>query len=292
MEMNQIKYALAAADKLNFTKAAQACNVSQPALTQAIKTLEAQLGTPIFYREGKRIQLSDFGRSILPLLQRIQDDALAAKTFAKNYQLLDQTPVRLGVMTTIGHAMLARFVSQFNSTCPRIELAISEDSISRLSQQLEEDELDAVIVNPLNDLPRRFNLHELYNERYVVALPPNHKLASHDDIKLSALSQQPYVDRLACELREMVLTVCRERNIELYARFRSEREDWIQTMVCAGIGFAFMPEYSISSQSILQRSLVEPSLSRSICLGTMPGRPFSPATSLFVRAAKAFQWTL
>ena len=65
MEMFQVRYVLAAAKLLNFTKAAAQCNVSQPALTKAVKTLEAELGAPVFHREGKRVLLSDFGRSLL-----------------------------------------------------------------------------------------------------------------------------------------------------------------------------------------------------------------------------------
>ena len=71
MEMSQIRYALTAAKTLNFTKAAAECNVSQPALTKAIKTLEADLGSPLFHREGKRILISDFGKTMLPHLQHL-----------------------------------------------------------------------------------------------------------------------------------------------------------------------------------------------------------------------------
>ncbi|RWH69597.1 MAG: LysR family transcriptional regulator [Mesorhizobium sp.] len=76
MEMFQVRYVLAAAKMLNFTKAATDCNVSQPALTKAVKTLEGELGAPLFHREGKRVLLSEFGRSILPHLQQIMQEAM------------------------------------------------------------------------------------------------------------------------------------------------------------------------------------------------------------------------
>ena len=79
MEMFQIRYVLAAARSLNFTKAAAECNVSQPALTKAIKNLEAELGTDLFHREGRRVRLSDFGRSMLPHLQHIFDETEATQ---------------------------------------------------------------------------------------------------------------------------------------------------------------------------------------------------------------------
>jgi len=76
--------------------------------------------------------------------------------------------------------------------------------------------------------------------------------------------------------------------VDLYARFRSEREDWVQAMVLARIGFAFMPEYSVTLPELLQRPLVEPSVSRTISLVSVPGRPFSPAVLAMVRSAQSF----
>ena len=84
MEMFQVRYVLAAAKLLNFTRAAAQCNVSQPALTKAVKTLEAELGAPVFHREGKKILLSDFGRSLLPHLQHILHDTEATRNLEPN----------------------------------------------------------------------------------------------------------------------------------------------------------------------------------------------------------------
>ena len=120
--------------------------------------------------------------------------------------------------------------------------------------------------------------------------PPEHRLARLNAVRLAELSGEDYVDRLSCELRETVMSVCRDNNVELYAKFRSEREDWIQAMVLARIGFAFMPECSVTMPELLQRPLIEPEVSRTISLVSVPGRPFSPATAAMVRAAQNFGW--
>ena len=78
MEMAQIRYVLAAAKTLNFTKAAEECCVTQPALTKGIKTLEAELEAELFHREGRRVLLSEFGKSMLPHLRQILDEADAS----------------------------------------------------------------------------------------------------------------------------------------------------------------------------------------------------------------------
>lgn len=290
MEMFQVRYVLAAAKVLNFTKAAAECHVSQPALTKAIKTLEDELGAPLFHREGKRVLLSEFGRSILPHLQQIRHEAEATKNLADNFRLLNQVPIRLGVMSTIGHAKLARFLSKFQLEHSGVELEVSEASAQNLKTSLENGDLDLAVLNPLDGLGSGFRIHDLYSERYVVVFPPDHRLSSLNSIKLSDLSEEPYVDRLSCEMREMVMAVCQEKNVKLYARFRSEREDWVQSMVLARIGFAFMPEYSVTSPELLQRTLIEPTVTRTVALASIPGRPYSPATAAMVRAAQCFHW--
>lgn len=290
MEMYQVRYVIAATRLLNFTKAAVECNVSQPALTKAIKLLEAELGAPLFHREGKHILLSEFGHSLLPHFHQIAQEAAATRTLADNFRLLNKVPIRLGVMSTVGPVRLARFLSKFQKDFPGVEIAVNEAAGAELQSKLENAELDLAVMNTLDCLRDGFSVYHLYKERYVVIFPPEHRLAKLNAIRLDDLSDEPYVDRLSCEMREIVMGVCRDKKVNLYARFRSEREDWVQAMVLARIGFAFMPECSVTLPELLQRPLVEPEVTRTISLVSMPGRQFSPATAAMVRAAHGFNW--
>ena len=290
MEMAQIRYVLAAAKHLNFTRAATDCNVTQPALTKGIKALEEELGATLFHREGRRILLSDFGRSMLPHLQHIAEEAETARMIAQNFRLLEKVPIRLGVMSTIGHLRLARFLARFDSIHKGIELAVSEGSVTELTDRLSDGEIDIAIMTRTDPLAESFRTQALYDERYVVVFPPDHRLGRLNAVTLNDLSGEPYVDRLACEMREMVMQVCADSDVTLYARFRSEREDWVQAMVLAGIGFAFMPEYSVTLPGLIQRPLSEPAVERQICTVTVPGRRHSPAVDAFLRATRRFAW--
>ncbi len=290
MEMHQVRYFLAAARTLSFTRAAEQSNVSQPALTTAMKKLEDELGGPLFFREGNRLHLTDFGRQMLPMLAQVLQTTEAAQNAAESLRLLNQPPVRIGVMPTLGPVRLARFLSEFERSHPGIEIAIREGRPRELGEWLERDELDAALVNPI-DLPdQRFKSQALYIERYVVILPPGNPLQEKTSITLADLHRQSYVDRLACEMRERVMKVCVDMGIELYARYRSEREDWVQAMVSSGLGFAFMPEHSITYPGAVQRPLTNPAVERTIALATMPGRPQRQGVSAFIRAASAHRW--
>ena len=288
--MAQIRYVLAAAKTLNFTKAAEECCVTQPALTKGIKSLERELDAELFHREGRRVILSEFGRSMLPHLHQILEEAEAARALAQNYRLLNKVPIRLGVLSTIGHVRLARFLARFEKASPGVELSVAESAAPELADRLMEGELDVVIATRTADLSERLRTQDLYSERYVVVFPPDHRLGSLNAVSLADLGGENYVDRLSCEMREMVMQVCQSEGVELYARFRSEREDWVQAMVLAGIGFAFMPEYSVSLPGLMQRPLIEPKVERQVAAMTVPGHKFSPALESFMRSASGFPW--
>lgn len=290
MEMHQVRYFLAAAKAMSFTRGAAICHVSQPALTTAIKKLEAQLGSPLFHRDGRQLALTDFGRRMQPHLAQIVEQAEAAENVAKDFRLLNQVPVRLGIMSTIGPMGLCGLLAAFEQKCPNVDTIVRDGAPEALAALLDADEIDAAILNPLEGLGENYRSEKLYTERYVVVLPPEHPLCERNALALSDLSGLPYVDRLSCEMREMVMGVCANKGVKLYARFRSEREDWVQAMVMANIGFAFMPEYSVTHPDTLRRPLVDPPVERTISLITVPGRKHSPAVSSFVQTIRAHRW--
>lgn len=199
-------------------------------------------------------------------------------------------PIRIGVMSTIGPMRLAAMMAAFERQSPGMETAVREGAPEALAALLDADELDVAILNPLEGLGDNYRAERLYTESYVVLLPPQHPLREREALALRDLSEQPYVDRLSCELREMVMGVCADLGVKLYARFRSEREDWVQSMVMAGIGFAFMPEFSVTNVKSVQRPLVDPEVTRTISLITVRGRKHSPAVAAFIRTVRGHKW--
>src|SRR5258706_5182211 len=100
MELHQVRYFLILAQTLNFTRAADACNVTQPALTRAIQRLEDEFGGPLLSRERNLTQLTDLRRTVLPLLEQTYEAALAAKEHAAAVKRRDAAPIRLRVPTS------------------------------------------------------------------------------------------------------------------------------------------------------------------------------------------------
>lgn len=290
MELQQIRYFLAIQEHGSFSRAANECLVSQPALTAAIKKLEAEIGSPLFYREGKRLVLTQLGRLMEPAFERALQGTQKAHEIASNFKLLRQAPLRVGVMSTIGPMRLARFLESFHRDHPGVELTVHDASLPVLLHKMEGGELDLAVVSTPQPLGDAFRSEQLYVEPYVVVFAPGHRLERLDAVRLADLDGEAYVDRLACELRETVMAVCGQRKVELYAAFRSEREDWVESMALAGLGFAFMPRYSVRLGGLQQRPLIDPAVERTVLVVDVRGRHRVPAAKLFVDGLRDFQW--
>src|SRR3954469_25195671 len=136
MEMHQVRYFLAVADTLNFTRAAEQCHVPHPALTRAIQQLEEELGGLLLRRERKLTHLTDFGRLIEPHLRQLFADAEAARSTARKFLSMEQAQIRLGVMCTIGPARFMGFLAGFQTAHPGCELTLIKGLTSVLSRVL------------------------------------------------------------------------------------------------------------------------------------------------------------
>lgn len=290
MELRQIRYFLAICKHGSFSRAADEFGVSQPALTKAVKQLELEIGGAVLHREGRRLVVSELGQMMRPYLQRLADEQDAALNVARNYRLLTQAPLRIGVLPTIGPVRIGRALRGFRDAHAGVELAVSEGSVDELTERLERAEIDIAVTNLAGRLDDRFRAEPLYSERYIVIFASDHRFSGLDTVRLADLDGEDYVDRLACEMRESVLRVLGDRSVRLYAKFRSEREDWVQTMVLCGLGFAFMPEYSVTVAGLLSRPLVEPSVGRDVHAVEVRGRPRTPPAALFLHHLAKFSW--
>jgi DNA-binding transcriptional LysR family regulator len=291
VELAQIKYFIAASRGLNFTRAATELNISQPALTKSIKNLEVELGAPLFIRERRRVFLTDFGHEMVVPMQNILEKTQAAEKVANSFRLLKRKPIRLGMMSSVSHKKVAKLMSNHSAKSNDSELEITEMSWPDLQKALETDQIDLAIMNPTGLRMDDYTLRPLYSEKYMVLLPENHELADFGTLTLSQLSGHNYVDRLACEMRAKMLKICEASGIKLYAKFRSEREDWVQSMVAAGLGFAFIPEHAVLVENVIKRPISDAELSRDIHIASMPGRKFSKAVQQFYRAATRYDWS-
>jgi len=290
MEMHQIRYFLASARTLNFTRAAAFCNVSQPALTVAIRKLERELGEALFERRTGGLALTEFGQMVHPRLRVMAEQAEAARELAHSYRRLSRAPVALGVMETVGVGRIGSFLAHLRESHPGIEIAVSGGSAAGVLEGLDEGAVQMAVVSDGAGIPDHFTSLPLYRERYVVAFPPGHRFESFNGVRLADVSDEAYVDRLSCEMRDKVLAACQAADIRLYATYRSAREDWIQGLVMARMGFAFLPEFSVVVPGLPARPLIDPPISRQVTLVTTREAAKLPACKALLREARRYRW--
>ena len=290
MEMHQVRYFLAVCETLNFTRAAERCNVAQPSLTRAIHKLEDELGGPLFRRERNRTHLTDLGRLMHPHLQAVQDAALAASAEADDFQNLEKAPLHLGVMCTIGPMRMVGFLARLRREVPSLDLKLHAATGTRLVNDLLSGEIDVALVG-LPRYPQRLDAEPLYSERYMIAFPKGHRYEDMATVPLHELDQEDYLQRLNCEYMDHFNELDMPKPFTVNIRYSSESEDWIQALVLSGMGCSIMPEYLPAMSGIAMRVLVEPEINRTVSLVTVAGRRFSPSVSALLRLAQHYDWS-
>jgi DNA-binding transcriptional LysR family regulator len=171
-----------------------------------------------------------------------------------------------------------------------IQLQLVEGIPARLSELLEQGELDVAIMSSADNFPERFDVTPLFRERFMLAFPAGHRLSQYDAIPIAAIDGEIYLRRVNCEYWDYLTDLCDAQGVSTIVSYSSEREDWIQNLVAGGLGICFIPEYSAVVPGLQVRPVAEPEVTREVCLVTVAGRRFSPAVSTFVGAVKSYGW--
>jgi DNA-binding transcriptional LysR family regulator len=291
MEFHEIRYFLALAQTLNFTRAAEVCNVSQPALTRAIQNLEQKLdGGPLVHRERGNTHLTEFGRIMLPYFEHVIAGLDQAIATAQTYSSGASSTLTLGLMCTIGPTRMIDFFSGFHRANPEIQLNLKDAPAGQLETLLESGELDLAIYCKPQAWGDKFHLLPLYDERFVIAVSPTHPFASRTQVNFRDLHQQRYLHRANCEYNETIDSIMNEHNVEPVYPYESERDDWIQSLVLAGLGCTAIPEFAATIPGLVLLPLVEPVLTRRVNLVCVRGRPHVPQVGAMMLAAKRYAW--
>lgn len=290
MELHEIPYFLALTRDLNFTRAAVACNVSQPALTRAIQKMEGELGGPLFARERGNTHLTKLGRLVRPYLEDVLARAQNATETARRFLRLDNAPLRLGVMCSIGPMRFVSFLAQFRADNPGVELTLLGHTHEQLAELLRKGEIDLALMARPDGFEAPLQAHTLYRERFVIACSAGHRLAARNAVRMADLDGETYLRRVHCEYAAHLSASLAAHGARIEGAYGSEREDWVLTMVAAGMGVCFLPEFSNTMPGVISRPIVDLAMEREVALVGMAGRSWSSPVAAFLRAARTYRW--
>jgi len=281
MEMHQIRYFLAMVEHLNFTRAAEACNVAQPSLTRAIRKLEDELGGPLFRREGRKTHMTELGRMVRPRLEQALALTEAARSDAIDFSRMVNAPLTLGCMCTIAPASVMSLIEFFSRRAPQLNLHLREAAGSQLVELLLDGEIDVALIG-LPAYPDALSAIPMFDEPYVIAFPKDHRFEGAETVRLDDLIGERYLRRSNCEYLDFLEAAGVSFHDGVDLRFESEHESWVQAMVVAGLGCAVMPKGLAMHPGLKHRPLVDPELTRTISVVTRRGRKHTPVVEFFV----------
>ncbi|MGE0237662.1 MAG: LysR family transcriptional regulator [Parvibaculaceae bacterium] len=290
MDLHHIRYFLAVCETLNFTRAAEACNVTQPALSRAVQQLEEEIGGQLFRRERNFTHLTDLGMLMRPRLQQILDTVGDVRREIRQFLTLENAQIRLGIMCTVGPTRFTGLLADFRMRYPGVSLELVEGMPIGLAAKLERGEIDIAVMASAEDYPERLDLRLLYRERFLLACPAGHRFTHQNAIHMKEVHGENYLLRLNCEYRNNIEDLIRQTGGAVHICYQSEREDWIQNMVAGGLGICFIPEFSAVLPGLELRPVIEPEVWRDINLATMSGRRMSPALISFIKAVRDYPW--
>lgn len=264
MDFNQVRYFLALSDTLNFTRAAERCYVSQPALTQAIKRLEDELGGELFSRVDRHITVTRLGEMLHEFFEEIDRARNLVKLTSRAVSKGEVAELHIGIMCTIGPRVLGHLLDDFQKKNPSVSFILHDVTFKEVPGKLISGELDGVFL--ARHCPPNPDLRyvDLFKESMVVAFPAGHEFENMPSVPLKSIAQQQYVDRLHCEFRDEFISYCEDESIDLNVVYSSQREDWIQSMIRDGVGVTVLPRFSLLRPELDSRSIIEPELSRHV----------------------------
>ncbi|UDF36395.1 UNVERIFIED_ORG: LysR family transcriptional regulator [Shinella sp. XGS7] len=254
MTLTELRYIVAVARERHFGRAAEACFVSQPTLSVAIKKLEEELDVKIFERGGSEVSVTPLGEDIVRQAQSVIEQASAIKEIAKRGKDPLAGALRLGIIYTIGPYLLPELVRHTIERYPQMPLMLQENFTVKLLEMLRTGELDcAIMAEPFPDTG--LAIAPLYDEPFVVAAPASHPFAQRERISSAELKSETMLllGTGHC-FRDHVLEVCPE-----FARFSSDAEgirksfegsslETIKHMVASGMGVTVVPTLSVPKE--------------------------------------------
>jgi DNA-binding transcriptional LysR family regulator len=279
VELRHLRYFLAVAEELNFTRAARRLNIAQPPLTQQIKALEAEIGVTLIDRSAYRIELTEAGRAFQGEVARILGDVSAAVLNAKRVARGDVGQVRVGFTESATfNPLVTSAFRAFRSAYPDVQVSLEEHQSVELVKALREGRIDAAFVRPPLKRDEGLVLHLLEEEDMVLAVPSAHRLAASAVVALRDLEAETFIlypRSVRPGLADAVIAACERAGfIPHVAQYAPQLSSTIN-LVAASLGVSIVPQSMRGMQP------------QAVSYIRIEGRPVQAALAIAHRAGEA-----
>jgi LysR family hydrogen peroxide-inducible transcriptional activator len=261
MTLNELRYIVAVARERHFGRAAEACFISQPTLSVAVKKLEEELGLSLFERRKGEVSVTPVGERVVAQAQRVLEEASGIRQIARQGQDQLDGPLRLGAIYTVGPYLLPYLIPQLAERAPKMPLIIEENYTASLAEKLKRGELDVIVISLPFDEPGVLTL-PLYQEPFVLLIPSSHPLNQKPDFKVADLTKEDVLLLGAGHcFRDQVLQVCPECmhrgsvDGSPAQTLEGGSLETIRYMVASGLGVTILPCSAAGAERFSERLL-------------------------------------
>ncbi len=286
MELRQLRYLVALADECHFTRAAAREHIAQPALSQQISRLEAEVGLALVERTTRKVALTGAGELLVARARHILSELDAAQAELQTLAGVQGGRLSVGALHTMGPVDLSLLLASFHRNHPAVEMTVREQSSEELAEMLRDDVIDLAFLSVTQRIQRRgLELQPLVSEELVAALAPQHPLAGRDVVRLAELGAEPFVSfRTGSRVRELLDSGAATAGFEPRIALESNESRRIRSLVSGGLGVAILPRSDAEGPGapIAVARLVEPEMRRDVSLASRAGRRHSPAATAFI----------
>jgi DNA-binding transcriptional LysR family regulator len=290
MEMHQVRYFLAVARTLNFTRAAEECNVAQPSLTRAIKLLEGELGGDLFRRERPHAMLTPLGERMFPLLKQCYDSAQAARALAAMVNDGEIGTLKLAVSGSIEISLILRHVNELRNSFSDIELRILRGTGPQVVEYLKSGEAELAVGTSIGEAWDRLDSWKLFDESFQMVFSRAHRFAGQEAITLDDLRSERLLLRTYCEKCAEFEAALRAKGLNADRRHEVSSDQDLLALVEANIGVGFLPRTVSAPQTLVRTSVKDLELRRDVCLYGVAGRQRTPVAATFLNMLRAATW--
>jgi DNA-binding transcriptional LysR family regulator len=292
MEMHQVRYFLAVARLLNFTRAAEECHVAQPSLTRAIKQLEGELGGELFRRERNLTHLSDLGHRMLPLMQQCYDSAQAAKQVATSIKKGAITPLSIALPITVNIELLLPILTELVRAFPGLTLKFLRGDSASIVDHLKKGDAEVAIASRLPEVWDRLETWPIFSEPYLLVVSEGHAFAGlQSPVVPTELNKQRIFCRPYCEDFSAGLEYFQQSGIASERFHNAGSDSDFMTLLEAGLGIGFAPKSSAMSPRVRFVDVEGFNMSRTVSVYAVAGRQRSAAASTFIKMLRAADWS-
>jgi DNA-binding transcriptional LysR family regulator len=287
--MHQVRYFLAVARTLNFTRAADECNVSQPSLTRAIKQLEAELGGDLFRRE-RPTQLTELGQRMHPLLKQCYEAAAGARSLASAFRSGEVGALRVALTHAVDLSLLIPSLNQIRRQFNRLELRFLRGDSREVAEMLKTGEAELGIAAELDETWERLDSWPLFTEDFRLVLSRDHRLAKRDEIALEDLQSERWLSRTYCEHAGRLSASLRERGLNFDQGHQISSEHDLIELLEAEVGVAVMPDTSPIPPTLRRTTIDGLDARRTVHLYGVAGRERTAVASAVMRMLRGADW--